>query len=140
MKSLKASEFDKIQSKRRRRRSQATAFGTGRFKFQKRSSFHKGERGRQAVVYMEGVMSMGLVSFHLFPMYKNSFPYGKRVASHLYIILKHSKYRHERKESKRIYVKDLPNHLYFYCTCTCICIFFFSLSFCNLNLIHLYRI
>jgi len=38
------------------RRNQANAFEAGRFKFQKRSGFIKGERGRQAVVYMEGVL------------------------------------------------------------------------------------
>jgi len=69
-KNLKALKFDKIRLKKRTHRSQATALGAGRFEFQKRSGFLKGERGRQAVVYMEGVMIVGLVSFHLFPMYK----------------------------------------------------------------------
>jgi len=44
-------------------------FERERFKFQRRRSFLNGERGRQAVVYMEGVLIVGLVSFHLFPMY-----------------------------------------------------------------------
>jgi len=48
------------------RQNQATAFEAGRFEFQKRSSFLNGERGRHAVVYMEGVMIVGLVSFYLF--------------------------------------------------------------------------
>jgi len=70
VRSLKALKFDKIQSKRRSRRSQATAFEAGRFKFQKRSGFQKGKRGRQAVAYMERVLIVRLVSFHLFHMYK----------------------------------------------------------------------
>jgi hypothetical protein len=70
IRSLKALKFDKIRSKRRSRRSQATAFEAGRFEFEKRSDFLKGERGRQAVFCMEEVLIVGLVSFHLFPMYK----------------------------------------------------------------------
>jgi len=70
MKSLEALKFDKIQVKKQNRRSKVTALGAGRFKFQKRSGFLKGERGRQAVVYMEGVLIVGLVSFHLFSMYE----------------------------------------------------------------------
>jgi hypothetical protein len=70
VKSLKALRFDKTRSKKRSRQSQATASEAGRFKFQKRSGFLKGERGRQAVVCMEGVLILGLVSFQLFPMYK----------------------------------------------------------------------
>lgn len=42
----------------------------GRLEFQKRSGFLKGECGRQEVVYMEGALIVGLVSFHLFPMHK----------------------------------------------------------------------
>jgi len=70
IRSIKALNFDKIWRKRRSHRSQATAFDAGRFEFQKRNGFLKGEHGRQAVVYMEGVMIVGLISFHLFPMYK----------------------------------------------------------------------
>jgi len=69
LKSLEALKFDKIRVKKQSRRSQPTTLGAGRFEFQKRSGFLKGERGRQAVVYMEGVLIVGLVSFHLFPMY-----------------------------------------------------------------------
>jgi len=46
VKSLKAWKFDKIWSKRRTRRSHATTFEAGRFEFQKRSGFLKGERGK----------------------------------------------------------------------------------------------
>jgi len=70
LKSLEALNFDKIRSKRRTRQSQAIVFEAGKFEFQNRSDFLKGERGRQAVVYMEVVLIVGLVSFHLFPMYK----------------------------------------------------------------------
>jgi len=33
--------------------------------FKKRSGFLKGERGRQAIVYMKGVLIVGLVSFQV---------------------------------------------------------------------------
>jgi len=36
----------------------------------KGEAFPQGERGRQAVVYMEGVLIVRLVSFHLFTMHK----------------------------------------------------------------------
>jgi len=36
----------------------------------KRSGFFYGERGRQAVVYMEEVLIVGLYFFQLFSMYK----------------------------------------------------------------------
>lgn len=49
IKSLKDLRFDKIRKKNRR--SQASVFEAGRFGFQKKSAFLKGERGRQAVVY-----------------------------------------------------------------------------------------
>ena len=61
--SLKALQFDRIRVKKQNSRSQATASEAGRFQFQKRTGFLKGERGRQAVVYMEGVLIVGLVSF-----------------------------------------------------------------------------
>jgi len=70
VKSLKAWKFEKTRSKKRSHQSQATPLKARRFKFQKRSGFLKGQRGRQAVVYIEGVLIVGLVSFQLFPMYK----------------------------------------------------------------------
>jgi len=69
-KDLEALTFEKKWSKKQSRRIQAIAFEAGRFKFQKRSDFLNGERERQAVVYMEGALIVGLVSFHLFSMYK----------------------------------------------------------------------
>jgi len=65
MKNLEALKFDKIQVKKQNHRSQATVFEAGSFEFQKRSSFLNGERGRQAVGYMEGVLIVGLVSFQV---------------------------------------------------------------------------
>jgi len=65
LKSLEGLNLDKIQGKRQNRRSQATAFKAGRFKFQKRRGFLKGERGRQAVVYIEGDLVVGLVFFQV---------------------------------------------------------------------------
>jgi len=67
---MKRQRSTRDESRTQSRRSKATAFEAGRFKFQKRSDFLNGERGRQAVVYMEGVLMMGLVSFQLFSMYK----------------------------------------------------------------------
>jgi len=63
IKSLETLKFDKIRVKKQNRRSQATAFEAGRFEFQKRSSFLKRERGRQAIVYKERLLIVGLVSF-----------------------------------------------------------------------------
>ena len=70
LKSLEALKFDKIRVKEQNRRSQATTFEVGRAKFQKRRCFLERECGRQAIVYMEEVLIVGLVSFHLFSMYK----------------------------------------------------------------------
>ena len=66
VKSLEAMNFDKIQSKTRSRRSQVTTFEARIFEFQKRSGFLKGERGRQAVAYMEEVLIVELGFFQLF--------------------------------------------------------------------------
>jgi len=60
VKILKAWKFEKTQRKKRSHQSQATTLKVGRFKFQKRRGFHNGERGRQAIVYMEGVLIVKL--------------------------------------------------------------------------------
>jgi hypothetical protein len=65
MKSLEALKFDKKRRKKRSHQSKATAFEAGRFEFEKISGFLNGECGRQAVVYMEGVLIVGLVLFPL---------------------------------------------------------------------------
>jgi len=65
IKSLEALKLDNIRVKKQNRRSQPTSFETGRFEFQKRSGFLKGEHGRQVVVYIEGELIVGLVSFQV---------------------------------------------------------------------------
>jgi len=100
LKSLEALKFDKIQVEKRNRRSQATVFEAGRFKFSKENRIPQ-RRTRETSCSPHGRSVDRGINF--FPSYflciNKSFSYGKRVANHLYKILKHSKYRHEKKES-----------------------------------------
>jgi len=62
-KGLKAHRLTRYKPEAQSRQSEITSFEAGRLKIQKRSGFLDEELGRQAVVYMEGVLIVGLVSF-----------------------------------------------------------------------------
>jgi len=133
MKNLKALRFNKIRDKKQNCRNQATAFEAGRFKFQKRCSLLKGERGREAVVYMEGMLIVGLAYFHLLSLYKKEFSIEKTDRKSP---IHNSKTLEVPAREKRV-IKNVCKRI-----CRTIFIlnalyFTFPLCFCNLNLMPL---
>jgi len=68
-KGLKALRFEKIRVKNAKPSKSSNFHWGGKIRISKRSGLLNGEHGRQAFLYMEGVLIMGLYFFKLFSMY-----------------------------------------------------------------------